>query len=147
MKVSEVMTKGCKLVHANDTVRRAAQLMAEQHVGCLPVEENDRLVGIVTDRDIVTRCVAQGKDGSARVRDAMTHDVKYCFQDEEIDRMLENMAEIQVRRVPVMDRSKRLVGIVSLADAARSFGPDAVGAAFCGVVATGGDHAGDQMRH
>lgn len=147
MKVSEIMTKGCKLVHADDTIRRAAQLMAEQHVGCLPVEDNDRLIGMITDRDIVTRSVAQGKDGAARVRDVMTHDVKYCFEDEELDHTLENMAEIQVRRIPVMNRSKRLVGIMSLADAARSFGPDTVGAAFCGVVAPGGDHAGDQMRH
>jgi len=146
VKVGDAMTKECKLVQANDSIKRAAQLMAEQDVGCLPVQDGDRLIGMITDRDIVTRCVAQGKNGSAHVRDAMTHDVKYCFEDEDLEHTLENMADIQVRRIPVMSRKKRLVGILALADAARSTGPATVGAAFCGVVTPGGPHAGDPMH-
>jgi CBS domain-containing protein len=146
MKVGDAMTQDCKLVNANDTLQHAAQVMAEEGLGCLPVAEGDRLIGMITDRDIVTRCVAQGKNGSGRVRDAMTHDVKYCFEDDDIEDTLDNMSEIQVRRIPVMSRSKRLVGILSLADAARLSDSEAVGMAFCGVVKPGGHHAGDMMR-
>lgn len=146
MKVGEIMTKDCKIVSANDTVKRAAELMAEEHVGCLPVEENDRLVGVITDRDIATRCVAQGLDASAPVRDLMTNDIKYCFEDQDVSELLDNMAELQVRRIPVMNREKRLVGIFSLADAARSGDAEIVGTAFTGVVMPGGEHAGDRMH-
>jgi predicted transcriptional regulator len=89
--------------------------------------------------------VARGKiDG--RVRDAMTKDVKYCFEDDDIDAVMENMADIQVRRLPVLTAQKRLSGILSLADAARCFSADAVGVALSGVVTPGGEHAGDQGR-
>jgi CBS domain-containing protein len=146
MKVSEAMNRGCHFVSANDTIKRAAQIMAAEGVGFLPVEEDDRLVGMITDRDIVTRCLAQGKDGSSRVRDAMTRDVKYCFEDEDIEDVVENMAEIQVRRLPVMSQEKRLIGVISLADVARTYSPDTVGIAFSGVVSPGGRHAGDAAR-
>ena len=146
MKVGEAMNHGAQIVSADDTLKKAAQIMAEEDIGFLPVEENDRLVGMITDRDIVTRCVAQGKDGNARVRDAMTEDVKYCFDHDDLDAAMENMAEIQVRRLPVVDAGKRLVGILSLADAARCYSPDTVGVAFCGVVSPGGQHAGDAGR-
>jgi CBS domain-containing protein len=98
---------------------------------------------MITDRDIVIRCIAQGKNGDARVRDAMTNDVKYCFEQDDIDDVMENMAEIQVRRMPVLSEDKRLVGVVSLADAARMHSPDLVGVALSGVVMPGGYHAGD----
>jgi CBS domain-containing protein len=146
MKVSEAMNRGAHIVNANDPLKKAAKTMAEEGVGFLPVEEDDRLIGMITDRDIVTRCVAQGKDGSARVRDAMTKDVKYCFEDEEIDDVMENMADIQVRRLPVMSRDKRLIGVLSLADVARLYSPDAVGITFSGVVSPGGQHAGHPGR-
>jgi Mg/Co/Ni transporter MgtE len=80
------------------------------------------------------------------VRDAMTQDVKYVFEDEDLDDVMENLASIQVRRVPVMTRGKRLCGILSLADAARCYSPDAAGTALSGVVEPGGEHAGDQGR-
>src|ERR1700710_2793123 len=99
MKVGEAMNRGAHIVSADDPLKKAARIMAEEDVGFLPVEENDRLVGTITDRDIVTRIVAQGKDGASRVRDAMTRDVKYCFDDEDLDSVMENMAEIQVRRL------------------------------------------------
>jgi CBS domain-containing protein len=136
MQVGQVMTKSCKLVNANDTLQKAAQIMREQDVGILPVLENDRLVGVITDRDLVIRCLADGRDGKARVRDALTRNVKYCFEDEDLDHTLENMAEIQVRRLPVMNRQKRLVGIISLGDAARVYSPEPVGIALSGVVMT-----------
>ena len=146
MKVSQAMNRGARIIGANEPLKKAAQIMAKEGIGFLPVEERDRLVGMLTDRDIVTRAVAQGKDGSARVRDAMTSDVKYCFDDEDLDLVMENMAEIQVRRLPVMNRDKRLVGVLSLADAARCHSPEATGIAFSGVVSPGGVHAGDAGR-
>jgi CBS domain-containing protein len=136
MQVEEVMSRNCRVVNVNDTLQKAARIMREENVGVLPVQDpdKDRLVGVITDRDIVTRCVASGGDGDAKVRDAMTEDVKYCFEDADLDETLENMAEIQLRRLPVVNREKRLVGIISLADAARCYSPDAVGVAFSGVV-------------
>jgi len=144
MKISEVMNRSALIINANETLKKAAQIMASEDIGFLPVEDEDRLVGMITDRDIVTRCVAQGKDGTSRVRDAMTKDVKYCFDDDDIDDVMDNMADLQVRRLPVMSRDKRLVGVLSLADAARTYSPDAVGVAFSGVVSPGGAHSGDR---
>jgi CBS domain-containing protein len=134
MQVREVMSKNCRIVNANDTLQKAAEIMAAENVGILPVAENDRLIGMVSDRDIVTRCIAKGGDGKAKVREAMTGKVKYCFEDEDLDDTLENMAEIQVRRLPVMDSNKRLVGILSIADAARFYSADAVGVTYSGIV-------------
>jgi CBS domain-containing protein len=142
MKVADVMTKSCRIISANNSLQKAAEIMNEENIGALPVAENDRLIGVITDRDIVTRGLAKGKGGKARVREAMTQNVKYCYEDEELDHTLQNMAEIQLRRLPVMNRQKRLVGMISLADAARSYSPDAVGAAYCGVVG-----AGDAIHH
>lgn len=101
--------------------------MAVDDVGFLPVGENDRLVGTITDRDIVVRAVAEGKDGNATVRDVMTKDVKYCFEDEDIEHVAQNMGDIQVRRLPVLNRDKRVVGVVSLADAALKEDPATAG--------------------
>lgn len=119
MKISEVMTRDTKLVNPNDTVQHAAKLMKACDCGVLPVAEGDRLVGMITDRDIAVRCVAEGKGPDTKVRDAMTQELKYCFEDHEISHVCANMSEIQVRRLPVVDRNKRLVGIVSLSDLAR----------------------------
>lgn len=118
MKISKVMTRGAKLTNPDDTLQHAAKLMRDCDCGVLPVAEGDRLVGMITDRDIAVRCIAAGKGPYAKVRDAMTQEVKYCFEDEELSHVCENMSEIQVRRLPVMDRNKRLVGIVSLSDLA-----------------------------
>lgn len=143
MQISQVMTRNCRFVSADDSLQKAAQIMASEDLGILPVADKDRLIGMISDRDIVTRCVARGADAKTRVREAMTENVKYCYEDEDLDHTLENMAEIQVRRLPVMDRKKRLVGIVSLGDAARCYAPDAVGMAFCGVI---GQSADDIVR-
>lgn len=92
--------------------------MAAEDVGSLPVAENDRLIGMVTDRDIVARGIALGLDVRATVRDVMTENVKYCYDDEDISQVAQNMAELGVRRLPVVNRDKRLVGMVALSNIA-----------------------------
>ncbi|HEY8947976.1 MAG TPA: CBS domain-containing protein [Rhizomicrobium sp.] len=134
MKVLEAMIRGAFVVDAGDSVRCASQMMAEDDLGFLPVTDDDRIIGVLTDRDIVVRCVALGLSGNSRVGAIMTPRVYCCYEDENLDRVMENMAEIQVRRMPVLTRKDRFVGVLSLADAARTYSPDAVGAAFSGVV-------------
>ena len=119
MKIRDVMTRDAQLARPDDTLQRAAQLMQQCDCGILPVADGDRLVGIITDRDIAVRCIAQGKGPDAKVRDGMTQEVLYCFDSEETQHVCQNMADIQVRRLPVVNRDKRLVGIVSLSDLAR----------------------------
>jgi len=114
-------------------LKMAACRMSELDVGILPVTENDRLVGIITDRDIAIRGIAEGLGPSAKVREVMTPEVKYCFSDQEIDEIAENMADIQVRRLPVVDRDKRLVGILSLGDIATSDEIDQAAEALSGI--------------
>ncbi|WP_024508585.1 CBS domain-containing protein [Bradyrhizobium sp. ARR65] len=138
MKISEVMTRDAKLASPNDTLQHAAKLMKACDCGVLPVAEGDRLVGMITDRDIAVRCIAEGKGPDAKVRDAMTQDVKYCFEDEDVSRVCANMSEIQVRRLPVMNRNKRLVGIVSLGDLARQ--SPATGRALHGITKPSQQH-------
>ena len=116
MKVHEMMTTDVCVVSPNNTLRDAAMLMEKMDIGSLPVGTNDRLVGIITDRDIVTRAVAKGLGADALVRDVMSADVKYCFEGEDVEQVAANMAELQMRRLPVVNREKRLVGIVSLAN-------------------------------
>ena len=144
MKVWDVMSEQVSMISANASVKEAAQMMAQENVGFLPVEDGDRLVGTLTDRDLVLRCLAQNKDGNARVRDVMTYDVRYCFDDDDLDSVTENMAEQQIRRMPVVNAQKRLVGVLSIADAARIYSPMAAGIALSGITAPGGMHAGDQ---
>jgi CBS domain-containing protein len=119
MKISDVMTRDAKMANPDDTLQDAAKLMKDCDCGVLPVRDEDRLIGMITDRDIAVRAIAEGKGPNSQVRDAMTMEVKYCFEDEDIDHVCENMGDIQLRRLPVMDRNKRLVGIVSLGDLAR----------------------------
>ena len=119
MQVSEVMTREVCVISPDDTIERAAQLMGQIDAGILPVREGERLVGMITDRDIAVRGVAEGCGPDAKVRDVMSQEVKYCFDDADADDVLENMAEIQVRRMPVVNHDKRLVGIVSITDIAK----------------------------
>lgn len=141
MKVHEAMTRQVCTAAPTDTLQRAAEIMAREDIGCLPVAEGDRLVGTITDRDIAVRAVAAGKAPDTPVRSVMTPNVKYCYEDESLDDVAQNMGELQVRRLPVLNREKRLVGIVSLADAALSYSPEAVGDALCAIVAPGGAHS------
>ena len=119
MKIGELMTADVEVVSPDDTLHTAAKMMADLDAGVLPVGENDRLVGMITDRDIAVRCIAEGMGPDTKIREAMTQEVMYCFEDDETHRICQNMADIQVRRLPVVNRDKRLVGIVSLSDLAR----------------------------
>jgi CBS domain-containing protein len=141
MKVSEAMTRRVRVANPKETVQHAAQVMAKMDVGALPVGENDHLVGMITDRDIAIRGVAKGKGPQARVRDVMTKDVKYCFDDQEVEEVTRNMADIQVRRLPVVDHDKRLVGILSLGDIAISHESIEAAEALSGISQPGGQHS------
>ena len=125
MQVRDIMTRDPVLASPDDSIQDIARLMCKLDTGILPVRENDRLIGLITDRDIVTRVVAEGKSPSqCTVREAMSPGVKYIYEDESEDDLARNMATLQVRRLPVLNRDKRLVGIVSLADLAwREDGP------------------------
>ena len=119
MQVREVMTHGVDVVRPDATLQEAAQKMRSLDVGPLPVCDGDRLVGMLTDRDITIRATAEGLDPkSARVRDAMTPDVQYVFDDSDVQEAARKMQSEQIRRVVVLNRDKRLVGIVSLGDLA-----------------------------
>lgn len=118
MKISECMIQEVEIADPDETLREAAQTMAKIDAGFLPVGEGDRLIGIVTDRDIAVRGVARGLQPDARIRDVMSDQVCYCFDHDSAEDVLDNMAEIQVRRLPVVDRDKRLVGVISITDLA-----------------------------
>ena len=141
MRVSEAMSRDVRLANPGQSIRDVAKVMAEIDAGSMPVQENDRLVGMITDRDICVRAIAQGKGPETPIREVMSKEVRYCYDDEESDAVLRNMGDIQVRRLPVLNRDKRLVGIVSLADLA-SIGQTArAGEALGGIVRPGGEHS------
>ncbi len=141
MKVSKVMTRDVRLIEPAQTIQEAAQMMAELDTGIMPVREGDRLVGMITDRDITVRAVAQGRGSDTPVRDVMTEEVKYCFEDDDTNEVARNMADLQVRRLPVLDQDKRLVGIISLADMAVTEGASQAGEAVAGISQPGGQHS------
>ena len=145
MRVSDCMTRGVETTSPQETIRDAAKMMAECDAGALPVGENDRLVGVITDRDIAIRAVAEGKGPDAKVRDVMSAEVRYCFEDDDVDEVLRNMGELQVRRLPVLSRDKRLVGIVSLSDLAMNGASATAGEALSDIARPGGEHS--QTRH
>lgn len=141
MKIRDVMTPDVRTIAPSATIQEAAQLMADTDVGVLPVAEKDRLVGMLTDRDIAVRAVAAGRDAQTSVRDAMSPEIKYCFEDDEVDDVCENLADQQLRRLPVVDADKNLVGIVSLADLAKHGESDSTGEALEGITRPGGQHS------
>jgi CBS domain-containing protein len=141
MRVSECMTRDVQLADPNDTIAEAAKAMARLDAGVLPVQENDRLIGMITDRDIAVRGVAQGKGPDAKVADVMNAEVKYCFDDQEIGEVLRNMGELQLRRMPVLNHDKRLVGIISLGDMASNGQARMAGDALSDISRPGGQHS------
>jgi len=124
MKISECMTPKVQVVSPTQSLLEAANLMSELDIGVLPVAENDRLIGMITDRDIVVRGVAGGLGPEAAVREVMSSQVRYCFDDQSVEEVIRNMGDIQVRRLPVLNRDKRLVGIVSLGDVVQDIDND-----------------------
>jgi CBS domain-containing protein len=141
MRVRDAMTPDVQLCTPEDTLRDAAEAMAALNCGLLPVSEGDRLVGMISDRDIAVRGVAMGRGPDARVRDVMTADVKYCFEDQDLEDVSANMGDIQVRRLPVLDRDKRLIGIIALGDIARAHPGDGTAEALSQISRPGGQHA------
>ena len=140
MKVSDIMTRDVRLLSPDQTIREAASLMADIDAGAVPVGENDRLVGMITDRDIVVRAVAQGKSADTKVADVMSKEMLYCFDTDDIDAVARNMGKAQVRRLPVVNEDKRLVGIISLGDLARNDDPTTIGRTVSRVSTPGGKH-------
>lgn len=121
MLAKECMTKNVELISPQTTLVEAAKKMLEGDFGILPISDNDRLVGMITDRDIAVRAVAQGKDPhKSQVAEVMTSEVLYCFEDQDVNEVLKNLGKNQVRRLPVLSREKRLVGILSLGNLTQS---------------------------
>lgn len=119
-KISEIMTPKCEWVSADTSVQDIAKKMKENDCGFVPVGENDKLIGIVTDRDIAIRCAAEGKNpATCTARDIMTAKTYYCYEYQDANDVCSNMADIKVRRLPVVDRNKRLVGVISMGDLAQ----------------------------
>jgi CBS domain-containing protein len=139
------MTRDVRIADPNQSIKEAACAMAEADAGALPVGQNDRLVGMLTDRDIAVRGVAEGLGPQAKVADVMSAEVRYCYEDDDVEEVLQNMSDLQVRRLPVVNRDKRLVGIISLGDLAMREHSAKAGDALCGISKPGGDHS--QTRH
>ena len=140
MRVSEAMSRDVRVADPGQSIRDVAKIMADIDAGAVPVGENDRLVGMITDRDIAVRAVAAGKGPDTPVREVMSQEVMYCYDDEDLDHVASNMGDIRVRRLPVVNRDKRLVGIVSLGDVALK-GQRAGAKAVKGVSKPGGPHS------
>ena len=142
MKVKDAMTPDVELASPNQTIRQAALLMGECDCGVLPVADKDSLVGMITDRDIAIRAIAAGKGPKTKVSEIMSQEVLYCFEDQDLEEVAANLADIQVRRLPVLNREKRLVGILSLGDMARKAnGVDPAADALKGISQPGGEHS------
>ena len=118
MQIRDVMTTDVKTLSPDQSIREAAALMADIDSGALLVNDQDRLIGMITDRDIAIRAVAKGLDCDTPVREVMSNTIRYCFDDESVQDVSQNMAENEMRRMPVLNREKRLVGVVSLGNIA-----------------------------
>jgi CBS domain-containing protein len=117
MQIKKIMTTTVQYIEPSVTLREAARLMKEKDIGILLVGENKRLTGVITDRDITIRAVANGKDPSkTTVKEAMSPKCLYCFEEESVEDVATNMSKNQIRRLPVLNKNKNLVGIVSLGD-------------------------------
>ena len=141
MKIHEAMTADVRIASPNQSICEAARMMADCDAGAIPVGENDKLVGVITDRDIAIRAVAEGKSPETRVHEVMSKEVLYCFEDEDTEEVARNMGDNKVRRLPVLNRSKRLVGIVSIGDLALSNDLDSTGETLADISTPGGAHS------
>ena len=141
MKISKCMTRDVQLASPTQSIRDAAKMMADIDAGSLPVGQDNRLVGMITDRDIAVRAVAEGKSPDTPVREVMSQEMLYCFDDQELEEVARNMADIKVRRLPVLNRSKHLVGIVSLGDLSRKQQPEMTAKAVSNISKPGGRHS------
>jgi CBS domain-containing protein len=117
-QLKDLMSRNVQVIDPNMTIEDAAKRMRDGDFGMMPVGENDRMIGTISDRDIAIRGVAERKDASTRVRDVMSKGLTWAYEDNTVDEAVVLMSEHQVRRLPVLDRNKRLVGIVALGDLA-----------------------------
>lgn len=140
MKISEVMTRHVETVTPDQSVREAANFMLSADAGSIPVTENDRLIGMITDRDIAVRGVAEGHGPDTPVRALMTNDVVAVRPEDDVDDVAVRMSEAQVRRLPVVDDEQRLCGIVSLGDLTQKAEDGTAEMALEGVTQPGGRH-------
>lgn len=121
--VKDVMTRDVFVLTPDQTFAEAAALMRDHDVGSVPIREGDKLVGMVTDRDLAVRGLAAGLGPATTVNQVMSQGIKYCFDDDDLDDVARNMAGLGVRRLPVVDRDKRLVGFLALSNVASAAGP------------------------
>jgi CBS domain-containing protein len=140
MKVSEVMTRDVQTIQPDQTAREAASFMLNADAGSIPVTEGNRLIGMITDRDIAVRGVAKGNGPDTPVRELMTDDLVVVRIDDDIESAAAKMSDAQVRRLPVIDQDERLCGIVSLGDLSREADLDCASEALEGVTQPGGEH-------
>jgi CBS domain-containing protein len=140
MKISELMTTDVQTVGADQTIREAAGFMLRAEAGSIPVTDGDRVIGIITDRDIAVRGVAEGRSHDTPVRDLMSDGIICARDDDDVEDVAERMSREQVRRLPVLDADERLVGIVSLGDLARETSGEPAQQALEGVSQPGGEH-------
>ena len=140
MKISELMTTDVQTVSADQTAREAAGFMLRADAGSIPVCEGDRVIGMITDRDIAIRGVAEGRGPDTPVRELMSDGIVCAREDDEVDAVAKRMSEEQVRRLPVLDENDRLCGIVSLGDLARETRGEEAHHALEGVSQPGGEH-------
>lgn len=119
-QIKDVMSTNFKWMAPDSPIAKVAQEMRDMDCGFMPLAENDKMIGMITDRDITVRAVAEGKNpAETKARDVMTPKTYYCYDDQNVEEVCDNMGEIQVRRLPVVNRDKRLVGIVSMGDLAQ----------------------------
>lgn len=116
--IKDVMSRDVQVISPDATIAEAARYMRDGDFGMMPVGENDRMIGAISDRDIAVRAVAEGLDGKAKVRDVMSEGIHWAYEDEPVERAVQIMGEHQIRRLPIVNRDKRLVGILALADLA-----------------------------
>ncbi len=140
MKISEVMTRDVKTVEPGQTAKEAASFMLTQDTGSIPVSDGDRLVGMITDRDIAVRGVAKGYGPDTPVRELMTNDMVCAHEDDDVEEVATKMSCAQVRRMPIIDSSEKLCGIVSLGDLSREADRQSADQALQGVSAPGDKH-------
>jgi CBS domain-containing protein len=145
MRVDEVMTRDVCVCHPEESIRECAAAMARNDIGAMPVAENDLLIGMVTDRDITVRAVALGKSPDTPVREVLSRQVLYCFADQDLEHVAVSLGMAKVRRVPVVTRENRLVGMLSLADVA-SRSAKAAGTAMADLSKRGGPHSQSENR-
>lgn len=140
MKVGEVMTRQVQTVRPEQSAKQAASCMLNVDAGSIPVTDGDRLIGMITDRDIAVRGIAKGYGPETQVRDLMTGDLVIVRIDDDVEEAASKMSEARVRRLPVIDQDERLCGIISLGDLSRETGTDCATGALEGVSQPGGEH-------